>query len=169
MSRNAGRRSMEVIGVLGVIGSLIFVGLEVRESSRATRAATDAEIAAQFVEINTAIYASGELAEDFTAASEAGHPSRAPAASQIRIRAHFRALFHVWSNTHRQHLNGTVNPLLFEAVEQELTAYATPESPDASDGLNDTRRVMQWVWASERFLYNPAFQSLVDSTLASRR
>ena len=86
------------------------------------------------------------------------------------MRAHFRALFHVWSNTTPTYTSyGTVNPLLFEAVEQELTAYATPESPDASDGLNETRRVMQWVWASERFLYNPAFQSLVDSTLASRR
>ena len=47
MARNESRRALEVVGALGVIGSLIFVGLEVRESSRATRAATDAQIAAQ--------------------------------------------------------------------------------------------------------------------------
>ena len=169
MVHNKGRRAPEVVGALGVIGSLVFVGLEVRESSLATRAATDAEIAAQFVEINTAMYGSPELAEDFIAAGEAGHPSRAPAASQIRLRAHFRALFHVWSNAHRQHLSGTANPLLFQAVAQELTAYATPESPDVSEVMNATRRVMQWAWESERFVYNPAFQSFVDSTIAARR
>ena len=64
MARNEGRRVAEVVGALGVIGSLIFVGLEVRESSRATRAATDAEIAAQFVEINLAMYSSDHLAAD---------------------------------------------------------------------------------------------------------
>ena len=88
MVRKEGRRTLEVVGALGVIGSLVFVGLEVRESSRATRAATDAEIAAQFVQINIAMYASDQLAADIGAAGEAGHPSLAPLESQIRLLAH---------------------------------------------------------------------------------
>ncbi len=169
MVHNKGRRPLEVVGALGVIGSLVFVGLEVRESSRATRAATDAEIAAQFVEINVAMYTSDHLAADIEAAGEAGHPSLAPLESRIRLEAHFRALFHIWSNAHRQHLNSTVNPLLFQAVQQELTAYAAPESPDASAGMNETRRLMQWAWESQRFVYNPAFQAFVDSTIVALR
>ena len=169
MARNEGRRVAEVVGALGVIGSLIFVGLEVRESSRATRAATDAEIAAQFVEINLAISSSDHLAADIEAALEAGHPSRASRESQTRLLAHWRALFHIWSNTHRQHLNTTVNPLLFEAVQQELSAYAAPESPDESAEMNGIRRNMQWAWESQRFIYNPAFQALVDSTISALR
>ena len=115
------------------------------------------------------MYSSDHLAADFEAAQEAGHPSLAPPESRTRLMAHFRALFHIWSNTHRQHLNGTANPLLFQAVKQELTAYAAPESPDASAGMNETRRLMQWAWESERFVYNPAFQALVDSTVAALR
>ena len=168
MERNKGRQGLELLGALGVIGSLVFVGLEVRESSRATRAATDAEIAAQFVEINTAMYGSDLLAADWQAASEAGHPSLAPPESQFRLVAHARALFHVWSNAHRQHLNGAVNPLLFQGVAQEMTAYTAPESPDGSLRIDETRRWMKWAWESQGFLYNPAFQAFVDSTMAAQ-
>ncbi len=169
MARNEGRRALEVVGALGVIGSLVFVGLELRESSRATRAATDAEIAAQFVDINISIYTSDQLAADFVTAGEAGHPSLAPAESRTRMLAFYRALFHIWSNTHRQYLNGTVNPLLFQGVQQELTQYAVPESPDVPAEENEVRRNMAWAWESQRFIYNPVFQNLVDSTIAALR
>ena len=159
----------EFIGVLGVIASLVFVGLEVRESSRATRAATDAEIASQFVALNNAMFSSPELMEAFDAASEAGHPSAGTFSTQMMILAFFRSLFHVWSNTHRQHLNGSVNPLLFDAVVQELSAYSAREDPEATERINQSRRNFAWAWESERFIYNPRFQAFVDSIVASLR
>lgn len=45
----------EFIGLVGVIGSLIFVGIEVRQSTLATRAATDAVIADAFRELNSIV------------------------------------------------------------------------------------------------------------------
>jgi hypothetical protein len=38
MSNTVVRQAIETIGILGVVGSLIFVGLEVRQNSIATRA-----------------------------------------------------------------------------------------------------------------------------------
>jgi hypothetical protein len=162
-------RWREFVGVLGVIGSLVFVGLEVRESSRATRAATDAEIASQFVTLNTAMFSSPELMAAFDSASAAGHPSLAPSSAQGMILAFYRTLFHTWSNTHRQHLSGTVHPLLFDAVVGEISAYAQPVDTTELGRLNETRVAVQWAWESERFLYNPAFRSFVDSIMESNK
>ncbi|MGI9625925.1 MAG: hypothetical protein ACR2QM_03745 [Longimicrobiales bacterium] len=160
-------RWREFFGVLGVIGSLVFVGLEVRESSRATRAATDAEIASQFVALNTAILSSPELTVAFDAARAAGHPSGASLGEQGLLLAFYRSLFHVWSNTHRQHLSGTVNPMLFEAVVAEISSYAETADPTSASDHDQRRVLVQWAWENERFLYNPAFQVFVDSIMES--
>ena len=103
MTERRRRGLAEAVGVLGVIGSLVFVGLEVRESSRATRAATDAEIAGQFLELNTGIYSSPELMEAFEAGGRVNDPSELPVIHRIAITSFYRSLFHVWSNAHRQH------------------------------------------------------------------
>jgi hypothetical protein len=169
MTRLNTRRWAEIVGLLGVVGSLVFVGLEVRQSSRATRAATDAEIAAQFVELNLAMINGPELGMAFDAAREAGHPSEAPIAAQTTILAFYRALFHIWSNTHRQHLNGTVNPLLFQAVVNEISSYSVPAGPEDRDRIRRTRVLMKWAWESERFIYNAEFRSFVDSIIDSKR
>lgn len=158
-------RWKELAGILGVIGSLVFVGLEVRESSRATRATTDAEIASQFVTLNTAILESPELNAAFDAARAAGHPSAASPAEQGLLLAFYRSLFHVWSNTHRQHLSGTVHPMLFEAVAGEIAAYAGPGDASSPRDHNERRVLVQWAWESERFIYNPAFLVFVDSIM----
>jgi len=157
----------EVVGVLGVIGSLAFVGLEVRESSRATRAATDAEIASQFVALNIAILESPELNAAFDAAREAGHPSGVSAADQGLLLAFYRSLFHTWSNTHRQYLSGSVHPMLFEAVVGEISTYAGSVDSTAPAEHNERRVLVRWAWESERFLYNPAFRFFVDSIMGS--
>ena len=157
----------ELVGVLGVVGSLVFVGLEVRESSRATRAATDAEIATQFVDLNLAILSSPELTGAFDAAREVGHPSRATAGQQGLLLAFYRSLFHVWSNTHRQHLAGTVHPMLFEAVVGEISTYAEATDSEASSEQNLRRVLVRWAWENERFIYNEAFREFVDSIMAT--
>jgi hypothetical protein len=155
------RRIVEVVGLVGVIGSLWFVGL--------TRAATDAEIASQFLDLNTAMFEGRDLARAFEAAAEAGDPSQAPYVDQFLLRALYRGLFHIWSNTHRQHLNGTVNPLLFQAVTQEIVQYASPADSDTVERLNISRRNLAWAWESERFIYNPEFQEFVDSIIEAVR
>jgi len=44
--------------------------------------------------------------------------------SKSRSSVYWRGLFHTWSNAHRQHLNGTIDPAIFQGIVQEITAYA---------------------------------------------
>jgi hypothetical protein len=162
------RRVGELIGLAGVIGSLIFVGIEVRQSSIATRAATDAAVADGFRELNLVLASSPDLAGAL--AAYASNPEEAPAEDQILMLGFYRALFHIWSNGHRQHLNGTIDPAIFQAVVQEISAYAGEVPPGADiDDIERRQRITRWAWESERFIFNPDFQAFVDSVLNAKR
>ena len=160
------RRIAELVGLIGVIASLIFVGVEIRQSSIATRAATDAAVADGFRELNLVVASSPELAKAL--AANADNPAEAPAEDQVLMLGLYRALFHTWSNAHRQHLNGTIDPSIFQAVVQEISAYAG-EVPDGADidDIERRQRMATWAWDSERFIFNPDFQIFVDSILAA--
>jgi hypothetical protein len=166
MTSNRTRRLAEVIGLLGVVASLIFVGVEVRQNSVATRAATDAAVADGYRDLNLAIATSSDLARVF--AEHAADPGAAPAEDQILMLGLWRALFHIWSNSHRQHLNGTLDPAIFDGVVQEMKTYSgTPSIGAPINQIERRRRFMQWAWESERFIFNPDFQLFVDSLLAA--
>ena len=82
----------------------------------------------------------------------------------------WRALFHIWSNAHRQHLNGTLDPAIYESVVQEISTYSvgameTHDNPD----LVRRQTLMHWAWENERFIYNAEFQGFVDEILTSSR
>ena len=154
----------EVLGLVGVMGSLIFVGIEVRQSAIATRAATDAVIADGFREVNQVMASSPELARAMTAYPDS--PDSASAADQVQILGLWRALFHIWSNAHRQHLNGTIDPAIFQGVVQEISTNSEAwRTGNASADLVRRGRVMRWAWSKERFLFNRDFQQFVDSIL----
>ncbi len=89
-ARQTARRIVEVIGIVGVMGSLIFVGVEIRQNSIATRAATDAAIADTFLQLSLAQATSPELANSF--AAYAADPSSAPAEAQVQMLGFWRAL-----------------------------------------------------------------------------
>ena len=168
MENKAARRIVEVIGIIGIVGSLIFVGVEIRQNSVATQAATDAAIADALRELSLAHATSPALASAF--AAHAADPASAPADAQVLMQGFWRALFHVWSNVHRQHVNGTVDPAIFDSVVREISSYARP--PSASESLSETEirgRLMSWAWSSERFLFSTDFQQFVDGLLASPR
>ena len=92
----------------------------------------------------------------------------APTEDKVLILGLYRGMFHIWSNAHRQHLNGTIDPVLYRSIVQELTAYAgeTPAGAERED-IRRRQKLTRWAWKSERFLYNPDFQRFVDSTLAA--
>lgn len=161
------RRIAELVGLAGVIASLVFVGVEIRQNSVATRAATDAAVADGFRELNLVVASSPELVRAL--AANADDPAGAPGDEQIMIIALYRALFHVWSNVHRQHLNGTIDPHIYLAVLQEISTYAGQDpAADEIDDIERRQRMARWVWESERFVFNPDFRIFVDSILTGK-
>jgi hypothetical protein len=78
VQKEAMTRVGEIISLIGVMGSLIFVGLEVRQGAIATRAANDTVIAEAFREINQIMASSPDLARALTAYADD------PASDQVR-------------------------------------------------------------------------------------
>jgi hypothetical protein len=51
-----------------------------------------------------------------------GNPELASPAEQAQILAFWRALFHIWSNTLYQNLNGTIDLQIYEGMVSEASA-----------------------------------------------
>ena len=168
MTERAWKDRAEMVGIVAIVASLIFVGGELRQNAIATKAAMNAEIAAVFVDINLVVASSPELTQRL--ANFAEDPAAAPREAQIQMLGIWRAVFHIWSNVHRQHLNGTIDPALYESVVQEVSTYAATAS-DNSQNADVIRRqaFMRWAWESERFIFNPDFQVFIDGILGLSR
>lgn len=159
---------IQVFGIFALVASLIFVGIEVRQNSIATRSATNAAVKDAFRELNLVIASSPELARAVVASAE--DPDNAPPEDKFQMRAMWRALFHIWSNAHRQHLNGTLDPALFDAVIQEASLYAgNAKGAGTVDDVERRARHMRWAWKSERYIFNSDFQKLIDGILNEER
>ena len=159
---------IQAVGILALVASLIFVGIEVRQNSIATRSATNAAAKDAFREFNLVIASSPELARAIAANAE--KPKDAPPEDQLQMLAMWRALFHIWSNVHRQHLNGTLDPALYDAVVQEVSMYAgNARGTESVDGAERRARHMLWAWESERFIFNLDFQMFIDEILGIER
>lgn len=168
MTERAWKDRAEMVGIVAIVASLIFVGGELRQNAIATKAAMNAEIAAVFVDINLVVASSSELTQRL--ANFAEDPAAAPREAQIQMLGIWRAVFHIWSNVHRQHLNGTIDPALYESVVQEVSTYAATASDDSQNADVIRRQAfMRWAWESERFIFNPDFQVFIDGILGLSR
>jgi len=168
MADSPEKRIIEAVGFIGVVGSLIFVGLEVRQNSISIRAATNAAVAETYVAVNLAMASSPELSKAM--ARNAVNPEGASVEDKVQILSIWRALFHTWSNVHRQHINGTIDPAIYQSVVQEASVYAGKlANLEMSQELEQRAQAMRWAWANERFLFNPDFQVFVDGILATEK
>jgi len=166
MKKITPRQFAEAIGLICVVGSLIFVGLEQRQNTIAIRAATNSSFATGFQDLNLVVASSPSLAKAL--AQLGGSLDDISQEDRIQVLGLYRALFHIWSNGHRQYLNGTLDPALYDGVIQEISTYARKTS-SATVIDSDRRRVaMKWAWESEKFIYNPEFQQLMDSILSDK-
>jgi hypothetical protein len=159
---------IQVFGIFALVASLVFVGIEVRQNSIATRSATNAAVKDAFREFNLVIASSPELARAVTAS--AADPAAASPADKLQMLAMWRALFHTWSNVHRQYHDGTLDPVLYAAVVQEVSTYAgTNRDATQVEGADRRGRHLRWAWESERFIFNADFQAFIDDILRVER
>jgi len=162
------RAIIEAIGLLGVIGSLTFVGLEIRQNTIATKAANDLAVSDAFREVNLAMATSHDLVHVLVETVQ--NPEAMSLADEMLAKAWWRALFHTWSNAYRQHMNGTLDPALWASVAQEIAAYSVNVSAGASNGdITGRGRSARWAWQSERYVYSPDFQAYVDEAFGVRQ
>ena len=147
----------EVIGLVGIVGSLVFVGLEVKQNSVATRASTNAAVADAFRELNLVLASSPELARAMVASLD--DPEEVSPEEKIMVLGLWRALFHTWSNGHRQWTNETLDQVMYESIISEISTYGR--------NTGGVGRSMRWAWESERFIFNNDFQLFVDELIGA--
>jgi len=144
----------QIVGVAGVIISLVFVGFQVRQHTDALRRSEHNATMGEWSTIRMSIACSREIAELITGGLRG--EATLDAADQLRLE-HFLneytwACFHIWDRTQRGlfpkgTFEATAGPLLVDVL-------ATP-------------RGLAWRSQAKRTSYIPAFVVAVDAVLAT--
>ena len=143
----------QIVASIGVVVSLIFVGLQIRQNTGALQRDEHNSTMAQWTVIRMAIAKNREIAELMTAGL---HGERAlDAADQLRLEQmlaeNLWASFHIWERTQRG---------IFPKGTFELTT-----GPHLS-GLLRTARGEAWWRSAKQTGFIPAFVADVDAVLA---
>jgi len=142
----------ELIGVVAVVASLVFVGLEVRQNSAAVRGATQQQLAAGAREVNALVVGDPTLAELHARSSDLADWSSLSPAEQTRLGMWFVALFRVHEDAYYQRMAGNLDPLLWTGWQRSLSmTLARPNS--------------RYFWSTSAGSFNDDFRALVDSIL----
>jgi hypothetical protein len=153
----------EILGAVAVLITLVYLAYQIKQYTAATLAATNSAYADAGREFSTAIATCPELARAMANWPE--NPLDADPADQVQILSLCRAVFHVWANTHRQHRDGTLDPGPFNALRVEIATYAIGASDDPAHIRR--ARMLNWAWATERFIFPTIFQEFVDELLSN--
>jgi len=146
------RTVLELVGAVGVIGSLIFVGLEIRQSAAATRAATVQQIKDAWLETNLTTATSRDLADAFVLVET--DSLSADLQSVQMVRSFLRVLLHNWSNAYWHYRNGSF-------PEDQWRPHFREMESRAGDPLT------WWMWNDVQILFDDDFRSLMDSLRAA--
>jgi len=149
---------VETLAALAVIGSLVFVGIQVRQNSEATRAAATQELGQSWVDWNVAM-ATREIQEAVLVVEQFGDPSEAPPVEQRIAESYTRSLFSNWSISYYQYRMGILDEPLWDGVLRDMSRSVDPANPFG--------RLIHWTWTRNREVYNVRFAALMDSLLAA--
>ncbi len=145
-------QTIALLANVGVIASLIFVGVQVQQGAIATRSATVLQLKDSWVQLNLASATSVELAEAFQSVETQGW-NDADYVSKVLIASFYRTLFHIWSNAYYQYQNGT--------LEDEQWASHLRE---AEAGVQNS--AIRQVWSEWGYVYDDSFRNLMDDLIA---
>ena len=146
----------QILGSVGVIVSLVFVGLQIRQNTSAIARNEHNSTMAQWTVVRMAVAQHRDMAELMTAGLSGERTL--DAADQLRLAQMLAeyawASFHIWDRTQR----GVFPPGTFEATAGPLLAevLATPRGGD-------------WWREAKNVGYLPPFVAAVDAVLAARR
>lgn len=150
------RNAIEIIGAAAVIASLVFVGIQIRQNSAATRAAATQELGRAWIDWNVAT-ATREIQEALVSVSQFSDPLQAPIVDQRIAESYARSIFSNWSISDYQCQTGVLDTPLCEGVRRDMQSVA--------DSLW-FGRLMRWAWLRNRHLYNNHFTAAMDSLTA---
>ena len=142
---------VEALGTIGVIASLIFVGVQVQQGAAATRSATVLQLKDAWVQLNLATATSLELSRAFETVEKDGW--EADRHARELVSGFYRTLLHNWSNAYYQYRNGTLEE-----------AQWLPHLREAKSTANNPN--MRKVWSDWNHVFDDQFRKLIDDVIA---
>jgi hypothetical protein len=139
----------EIVGAAGVIVTLVYLSLPIRQNTRASKAATVQNMTDKWVQINLFLAESSVPVRTYAKLGSDTEEGR-------KALALYRALFHQWSNNHYQFLQGVLDEKLFQPTIQEIESHL--EFTEAGSSL-------RMAWSHARHIYNEDFCNLMDGIL----
>lgn len=139
----------ESVGAFGVVASLIYVGLQVRQNTRSVRTATYEALVRSSSEFLSPLVHDANLATRFESAVADWMSIEAGERAQINYI--FTQLFRMWENAFFQMQEGTLEPTLWEAWRHVMVSYFHQPG------------VQAW-WPARRSAYSSMFRDFLEES-----
>ena len=114
-------RIAEIVSSIAVVVSLIYVGMQVRQNTRALRATTYNAVTANSISILSAMDSHPEYTE-FLVRVQAD-PAAATPAEQMRFHLSMLSGFRHWDNLYYQYRNGMLEAEMWSSYDHTMTAW----------------------------------------------
>ena len=138
------KETAEIVGALGVIASLIFVALEIRQNTDAVRSATVQDISRWSYDASLVVLEIPEL----LAAREAACSGNLSQQQRIQLTVYYAALLRIQMNRYQQSQLGILDEDFALNLGGRGGAYANPFFPEA--------------WSLMKNEFDPGFQEFVE-------
>ena len=144
----------EIVGALAVVASLLFVGIQMRENTRATRSATasdtNAAISNWYIALGNNGQASSVLWKFLM------DPESVSKEEQFQAVMNFHGILLTFQNSFYLVNEGTLDEQIYSSISRAL--LVVKDQPG-----------FHYYWKQRREIFNTEFQAFVDQNLASDR
>ena len=144
----------QLVGTLGVIASLIFVGLQVRQNTKATRVQVQENMTSGYISVAQILIDNAEVFTRGIAATRESFASFSDPEKMIYFSAIF-SIFKHFENIHSQRQRGFIDQESWTAWSEHLLMYFN--QPGAK----------MW-WELRRGSFNPRFRTFLESSPAPK-
>lgn len=142
----------EIISVIAVVISLIYVGIQIKQNTRAVKSSTLQNITEAQLNVNALIAADGDLADIiFKAATGTGNDQ---GVDKFRFTSWMHMAIRSLENAYYQHQQGALDDRNWKALCRQY-------GPILHAGFNKT------YWEERGFMYSDDFRHFVDKELMS--
>ena len=143
----------ELVSAIAVVVSLIYVGIQVKQNTRAIRSNTLQNISENQLNIYALLAANGDLAEiGYKAATGTGSDK---GVEHFRFTAWMHTAFRSLENAYYQHQDGALD-------ERNWQGLCRQYGPLLQAGLN------RKYWEERKFIYSDEFKAFVDKELLAK-
>jgi hypothetical protein len=144
----------EAAAAFGVIGSLVFVGFQVRQNNAGLQNAAVQSLMSTYQDMFSNTIDSADVAEILWHGSQT--PEKLEGASLVRFYAMMSKQFRIYQGMHWQWQRGTINDGMFHSITALFEDYAVTPG-------------WQHVWQARRHQYEPDFRKYIDTMMAQEK